>query len=128
MHRQPGVDDGVHEHHLAAVDLGVQILEEANAVVVLAVARELDEIEMVVDGNGAGEVAEKRDAGLERADEQRLAPLVRACKLGTDLANPAANLVGFEEYLADPFVELGQCAQDAFRSPYRAASRSKSRS
>jgi hypothetical protein len=52
VHRQPGVDDGVHEHDVTAVDLGVQVLEEANAVVVLAVAGELDEIEMVVDLDG----------------------------------------------------------------------------
>jgi hypothetical protein len=53
VHRQPGIDDGVHEHDITAVDLGIQILEEANAVVVLAVARELDEIEMVVDLEGS---------------------------------------------------------------------------
>ena len=49
MHRQAGVDDRVHEQDVAAFDLGVQILEEANPAVVLAVAGELDEVEMVVD-------------------------------------------------------------------------------
>src|SRR2546425_162363 len=83
--RQPGVDHGVHEHDITAVDLGVQILEEADSVVVLTVAGELDEIEMVVDLDGPREVAEKRYARLERAGEQRFAPLVVVRELGTDL-------------------------------------------
>ena len=33
-------------------DLGIQILEEADAFVVLAVSRELDEVEGVVGGDG----------------------------------------------------------------------------
>ena len=117
MHRQAGVDDRVHEHDVAPVDLDVQILEEPNAVVVLAVAGELDEIEMVMDPNRARQVADERDARLERADEQRLASLVVARQFGADLADPAADLAGVEEDLADPFVELRQRAQDAFRSP-----------
>jgi hypothetical protein len=82
----------------------------------------------VVDVDRAGEVAEKRDARLERADEEGLVPGVVLRQFGADLANAAADLLGVEEDLADSFVELCQCAQDAFRSPYRAASRSKSRS
>ena len=117
MHRQAGVDHGVHEHDVTALDLGVQILEEPDAVVVLAVAGQLDEIEVVMDRDRAREVADERDARLERADEQRLAARVVARQLGADLPHPAAELVGVEEDLADSLVELGQCAQDAFRSP-----------
>jgi hypothetical protein len=117
VHRQAGVDDRVHEHDVTAFDLDVQVLEEANAVVVLAVTGELDEVEVVVDVDRAREVAEKWDARLERADEQRFAPFVVARELGADLTDPSADLVGVEEDLADPFVELGQRAQDAFRSP-----------
>ena len=128
MHGQPGVDHGVHQHDVPALDLDIQVLEEADAVVVLAVAGELDEVEVMVRPDRTREVWEKRDARLQGADEQRFAPFVVPGELGADLADAAANLVGFEEDLADSFVELGQRAQDAFRSPYRAASRSKSRS
>ena len=65
MHRQAGVDDGVHEHDVTALDLGVQIFQEPDAVVVLAVAGQLDEIEMVVDRERAREIADERDARLQ---------------------------------------------------------------
>ena len=128
MHRQAGVDHGVHEHDVATLDLGVQVLEEPDAVVTLAVAGDLDEVEVVVDRNGAREVAEKREARLERADEQGLPVPEVLRELGADLTDAPTDLVGIEEDFADSFVELCQRAQDAFRSPYRAASRSKSRS
>jgi hypothetical protein len=38
-------------------------------------------------------------------------------QLGPDLPHPSTDLVGAQEDLADSLVELGQCAQDAFRSP-----------
>ena len=128
MHRQPGVDDGVDEEDVAALDLGVEVLEEADAVVVLAVAGELDEVERVMDRDRAREVADERDAGLQRADEQRLARRVVPRDLRADLAHAGADLDGVEEHLTDAVVVCRGCAQDAFWSPNRAASRMKSRS
>jgi hypothetical protein len=82
----------------------------------------------VVDQDGAREVAEERQARLQRADEQRLAPRVVPGELGSELANAGTDLVGVEEDLADAFVACRQRAQDAFARPNRTASRSKSRS
>jgi hypothetical protein len=74
------------------------------------------------------EVADKGNAGLQRADEQGLQPLVVARDLGAELGDARRDLLGGEEDLPDPLVLLRQDAQDAFCSPNRAASRSKSRS
>lgn len=129
VHRQPGVDDRVAEHDVAPLDLGVQVLEEANPVArVLAVAGELDEVERVVDRERARQVADERDARLQRPDEERLAAGVVARELGAELADARADLVGVEEDLADALVQNVVDAQDAFARPKRAASRSKSRS
>ena len=94
----------------------------------VAVARELDEVEGVVDRRRARQVAQERDAGPKRADEQRLTPRVIAAELRADLAHAGTDLVGVEEHLADALVAYRQCAQDAFARPNRTASRSKSRS
>jgi hypothetical protein len=128
VHRQAGVDDRVDEDDVAALDLRVQVLQEADALVVLAVARELDEVERVMDGDRAREVADERDARLQRADEERLAAGVLAGDLGADLAYTGADLDGVEKYFTDPVVVCCCCAQDAFWSPKRAARRMKSRS
>jgi hypothetical protein len=129
VHGQPGVDDGVDEDDVAPVDLDVEVLQEADAVVVrLAVAGELDEVERVVDRDAARQVADERDARLQRPDEERLVPGVVPRELGADLADARGDLVRVEEDLADPFVSRRERRQDAFRSPKRAASRSKSRS
>ncbi len=128
MHRQAGVDDGVDEEDVAALDLRVEVLQEADAVVVLAVAGELDEVERVMDWDRARKVADERDARLQRADEQRLAPRVLPRDLGADLAHAGADLDGVEEHFTDAVVVCRGCAQDAFWSPKRAASRMKSRS
>ena len=96
---------------VAALDLRVEVLQEADALVVLAVARELDEVERVVDRDRAREVADERDARLQRADEQRLAARVVAGDLGADLAHAGADLVGVEEDLADAVVVVSRPAR-----------------
>jgi hypothetical protein len=113
---------------VAAVDLRVQVLEEADPFVVLAVARQLEEVERVVDRGRPREVADERDARLQRSDEERLVSGVVGGELVPDLPDPGADLLGVEEDLADALVAFCQRGQDAFRSPKRAASRSKSRS
>jgi hypothetical protein len=128
VHGHAGVDHGVHEDDVAALDLGVEVFEEANALLLDAVARELDEVEVVVDRDRAGQVADEREARLQRADEQRFLAGVVAAQLRAELANARDDPVSIEEDVADALVELDQRAQEAFRNPYRVASRSKSRS
>jgi len=96
VHREARVDHGVDEDHVAAVDAGVQVLQEPDRAVGLAVARELDEVELVRRRKGAGEIADERDAGLQRPDEQRLAALVVAGDLGAELADAGTELTGAE--------------------------------
>ena len=83
---------------------GIEVLQESDAVVVLAVAGELEEVEGVVDGCGPRQVADERDARLQRTDEERLAPGVVACELRADLPDAALDLLGVEEDLADALV------------------------
>jgi hypothetical protein len=128
VHGQAGVDDRVDEDDVAALDLRIEVLEEADPLVVLAVAGQLDEVERVVDRRRAREVADEGDAGFQRPDEERLPVGVVTRQLRSDLGDAASDLVGVEEDLADALVACGQRGQDAFRSPKRAASRSKSRS
>ena len=79
-----------------------------------AVARELDEVEGVVDADRAREVGDERHAGLERADEQRLAVAVVAGDLGSERGHPRADLACVEIDLADAVVEADQ---EALRRP-----------
>jgi hypothetical protein len=76
----------------------------------------------------ARQVADERQARLQRADEQRLLAGVVTRQLRAELSTACDDLVSIEKDLADALVELDQCAQEAFRNPYRVASRSKSRS
>jgi hypothetical protein len=117
VHRHPGVDHGVHEDDVAALDLRIEVLEEANAFLVDAVARELDEVEVVVDRDRAREVADEGQARFQRADEQRFSTCVVTGQLGAELANARDDLVRIEEDLADALVGLDQRAQEAFRNP-----------
>jgi hypothetical protein len=133
VHRQARVDDGVDEQDVAIGELRVEILQEPDPFVALAVAGDLDEIECVQRFRGAREIGYEGNARLERADQQGLPSGVVLGDRGADLPDAALNLVLFEEDLADSAVGIaprsrGQGAQDAFCSPNRAARRWKSRS
>jgi hypothetical protein len=82
----------------------------------------------VVDRQRAREIADERDARLHAADENRLSAREVPGQVGAELPDARADLLGVEKDVADAIVERSRCAQDAFRSPYRAASRAKSRS
>jgi hypothetical protein len=78
---------------VAARDLRVQILEEADTGMAApvgpgCVARELDEVEAVVDPEGAGQIRDKDDARLEWGDEQRFPAFVVTGNLPPELADP----------------------------------------
>jgi hypothetical protein len=66
-----------------------------------AVPRELDEVERVQDGRRPREVGEEDEARLQRADEDRLAPLVVARDLRAELGDASRKLVGREIDLPD---------------------------
>jgi hypothetical protein len=117
VHRHPGVDHRVHEHDVSAGDVGVEVLQEANALLVDAVARELDEVEVVVNRRRPRQVADERDARFERSDEERLLAGVVPTQLRAELPDACADLVGIEEDLGDALVELNQRAQEAFCNP-----------
>jgi hypothetical protein len=108
VHRHSRVDHRVDEHDRAAGDLGIEVLQEPDPVAALAVPRQLDEVERVVAAEPAREVADERDARLQRPDEQRLLAFVVPRQLGGQLADASADLVGVEEDLADALVELDQ--------------------
>ncbi len=87
------------------LDLGVQVLQEADSAAgAFAVARQLDEVERVMRGNRPREIADERDARLQRPDEQRLLPGVVLGDLGADLPDTRTDLGGVEKDLADALV------------------------
>jgi hypothetical protein len=65
------------------------------------VARQLDEVDLVLDRDRAREVGEEDEARLQQRDEQQVAVLVVARDLRAQLLDAAAQLVGAEEDLAD---------------------------
>jgi hypothetical protein len=75
--REAGVDDVLDDEDVAARELDVEVLQEANPcvaaeVAIAAVARELDEVEVVEDGQRPGEIGDEDEARLQRADEEGL--------------------------------------------------------
>ena len=77
---------------MASGDLGVQILEQADAGVAALVgagrvARELDEVQAVVDPDRARQIGDEDDARLEGRDEQRLSALVITGDLTSEFAD-----------------------------------------
>jgi hypothetical protein len=92
VERQARVDHVLDDQDVAAGDLCVQILEEADAGMAALVgagrvACELDEVEAVVDRQGAGQVRNEDDARFERRDEQRLPTFVVTGDLAPELAD-----------------------------------------
>jgi hypothetical protein len=90
-----------------AVDAHAQILEQpylATAAAVSVVRRQRDEIEVVNDRQGAREIRDEDDCGLERGDEDRLQALVVGCDLGSELLDPSFDLLPREVDLADSLV------------------------
>jgi hypothetical protein len=128
VERQAGIDDVLDEQDVAMCDLGVQVLQEADARVaarfgIRAVAGQLDEVDRVRDRQRARQVGEKDEAGLQRRDEQRLAPGVVACDLAAELGDPRRELLPRQVDLAD---RRGR-RYDASSRRYRCAKRSRSR-
>jgi hypothetical protein len=108
---QAGVDHVLDDEDVAAGDLLVQVLQEADPRVaarvrVGAVRRELDEVEGVGDADGARQVRDEDDARLEGRDEERLTAAVVADDLAPELADTVGQLPSGEVDLAN-FVPRG---------------------
>jgi hypothetical protein len=105
VERQAGVDDVLDDQDVSALDLAVEVLEQADPRVAAGsrpgVAGELDEVEAMVDRQGAREVGDEDEARFERGDEQRLAPLVVMRELAAQLGDARRDLPGAEVGLAD---------------------------
>jgi hypothetical protein len=89
---QARVDHVLDDQNVAAGDLRIQILEEADAGMAALVgagrvACELDEVEAMVNRQGAGQVREEDDARFERRDQQRLPTFVVTGDLAPELAD-----------------------------------------
>jgi hypothetical protein len=76
----------------------------------------------VREPQGPGEVGQEEDARLQRRDEDRLAALVVARDLGTELENARPNLAGCEIDLAE-LVGLYEARSSLYLSASRAISR-----
>jgi len=92
VEREACVDDVLDDQDVAARDLRVQVLEETDAGMAALVgagrvARELDEVDAVVDPECAGQVGDEDDAGFERGDEQGLSAFVVKRDLAPELAD-----------------------------------------
>ena len=65
------------------------------------VAGELEEVELVSDGESPREVGDEDEARLERRDEQRVTPLVLARQRVAELAHARVELLTREVDVAD---------------------------
>ena len=128
---QPGVDHVLDEQDVPALDLLVEVLQEARlplaAGVGAPVARELDEVDVVEDRQRAREVGEEDSRGLQRRDEDRLEVSVVALDLRGQLRDAVPDRAGVQVDLADAGVVDRQRRYEASLSPKRCASRSMSR-
>jgi hypothetical protein len=102
---EAGVDDVLDDEHVPAGDLGVEVLEEADACVspgvrVGSVARELDEVEPVRDPDRPREVGKEDDARLQRRDEERRPPLEVPGDLPAELGDAGRDVLAAEVDLA----------------------------
>jgi hypothetical protein len=109
VEREAGVDDVLDDEHVASIDPGVEILQEPHAgrlraARIAVVGGEFDEVQVVQDRRRAREVGEEDEARLERRDEEGLEAVVVRRNLGSELRDPASNLVPAEVNLADPSV------------------------
>jgi hypothetical protein len=122
VEREAGVHDVLDDQDVAAVDLRVEVLQQADARRALAVRGELEEVELVRDLERAREVGQEDEARLQRCDEQRRAARVVARDVAPELADARVDLLPGE-------IDLGDLAVDQLTrsSLYRSASRAMSR-
>jgi hypothetical protein len=110
VERHPGVDDVLDEEDVPPLDAQRQVLQEPHpsAAAVALVARQGDEIEIVGDLQGAGEVRDEDGGRLQRGDQDRLATGVVSRDGVSKLGDPSPDVVGREIDLADACVQFGR--------------------
>jgi hypothetical protein len=89
------------------------------------VAGKLDEVEVVVNWNRAGEVGDEEQARLQRPDEQRLRAAVVGSDLQAEIRDAGADLIRGQVDVAETLVRRGDYEASSRR--YRWARRSMSR-
>ena len=112
MQRQAGVDDVLDQEDVAVLDARVQILDQPHrrraAGLVGGVPGQLDEIDVVQEGQRARQVGQEDEGRLQRADEQRLLAGVVGGDLLAELRDAGRDLLGREVDLSDAqLVPLG---------------------
>jgi hypothetical protein len=94
------------------LDRRVEILEQPDPGVPArrraGIARELDEVEVMVNRDRARQVGDEEEARLQRADEERLAPPVVVRDLAAELVDASSDLARGEVDVADALVVVGQ--------------------
>jgi hypothetical protein len=125
---QARVDDVLHDQDVAAGDLLVEVLQEADPGVAAGVGigpvrGELDEVEGVRDRDRSRQVGDEDEARLQRRDEQRLAAVVVADDLAPELADARRQLLAREVDLADLVAARYEASSRRYRSARRSTSR-----
>src|SRR6266540_6248887 len=85
-HRQTRVHDVNGDKHVAASDVAVEILDETHAALTAMEGLELDEVQLVRERKGARQVGGEDEAPAQRNDENKVAPVVVAGDVGSELA------------------------------------------
>jgi hypothetical protein len=111
VERHPGVDDVLDEEDVPLLDTQRQVFQEPHpsaAAAVALVAGQGEEIEVVRDGQCAGEIRDEDGGRLQRGDEDRLAAGVVGRDGVSKLGDPSPDVVGREIDLADACVQFGR--------------------
>ena len=101
---EPGIDDVLDDQHVAALDRGVEVLEDphhAAGVGGRAVGGHGHEVDLARDLDLAHEIGEEEHRALEHADEQQIAVGVLRADLLAQGAHALLEVVGLDEDLAD---------------------------
>ena len=91
----------LHQDHVLPLDAGVQLLGDANALVVRSGRGDGQEVHRHRQGDLAHEVRQETQAAPQHAHEHRGAPLVVLRYLAAQLGHPVADLVGREQDVLD---------------------------
>jgi hypothetical protein len=95
---------------MPAVDAHAEVFEQthlpARPAAVPVVRGQVDEVEVVDDGQGAREVGNEDERRLQRGDEDRLEAVVVCGDLRSELLDPGLDLLPREVDLADPLVDV----------------------
>src|SRR4051812_35124428 len=103
--RQARVDDVLDHQHVAAAQVDVEVLDDADDTAGLggaAVGRHGHEVELDGQINGAGEIAHEHEGALEHTDEQRRPPGVVGRDLAPQFLNALLELLLGDHDLAEP--------------------------